>query len=1152
MALRLDPIRLFIADDVGVGKTIEALLVAREMLDRGEIKRVCILTPPSLCDQWQTEMTQKMNLDPVVIRSGTISQLELRKAGTESIYRYYPVQIASIDFIKSDRNRHLFLQDCPDLVIVDEAHGAASASAANQSQQQRHELLRDIAAKNGHLILLTATPHCGVDAAFRSLLGLLKPEFAQWDMAQLDDERRKTLARHFVQRTRKDIETNWEGDHCFPFREVAPDETFRLSPAYRELFDKTYEFCSEMVRTGATLDRRQQRVRYWGALALLRCVMSSPAAAVAALQARHARLAEAAGDDEPDFGRLIFESTDEQTDDEQPLPAVEAAEETLEDVDKRRLRDLARLASAMPLYEAKMLHQFDHRFSTYEGATEQQLNVGILPQPSSIQKRDPNFVVQPRYWVEQGIVDSAIPKFPEPLAEAVAREDAEGVRYVLGVWAAGYLFNRGRTVEAREQLGLVAMLEVGNRVRKALDEFDEQLADAAEALESDYPLDEYDFSRLAESRADPTDLAGELIERFSPKWLMGWRDITNTTNERTLIASTAPLTAVGHKFQLILSHSNMVDARLALPILNSFVVDYAARQKFGGTSLSYFVLRQLPVLTPSAVKKRFLLPRMLELVATASDIMEVVHPHSDNPDPFVWDDDRRFQIRCELDAVFFGLYLPSETDGAWKPARVVDRNVIDETPEHLGPSRRDSLTGLETSFIQGRFVYDSSFMDGRELADLVGRQIQESQRGPLPALTQRDVRLPQVPRKAIAVVGMRRAGKTSFLWQLISERVAAGTPREGLLYFNFEDERLAGLGLDQLSVIVEEYYRLNPEWRDARRATWMLDEIQLVPGWERFARRLLDTEQIDLFLSGSSAKLLSREVATSMRGRGMEAIVDPFSFREYLRHHGREPREPANRLPKARRSSLQKDLRAYLRTGGFPEAQSLAERDRRALLTTYVDVTLLRDVVERHSVSSPVALRWMTRQLLGNPAGAFSIHRFYNDLRALKTPASKDTLHAYLAHLEDAFLVRTIPVATGSERRRMVNPRKVYPADPGLIAVFDRAARANLGHALESVVLLVLQRRGADVSYVRTGAGHEVDFLAQYPGGAQQLIQVCADLSAGPTRERDVRALAEAADEYPRATRHILTLTPEAASPWPAGVTVHGAEQWLLAEDHQD
>lgn len=346
MALRLAPVRLFIADDVGVGKTIEALLIARELLDRGEIRRMCVLAPPSLCDQWQTELAQKMNLEAVVIRSGTVGQLERRKASTESIYRYYPIQVASIDFLKTDRNRHLFLQDCPDLVIVDEVHGAAAAAAANRAQQQRHELLRDIAARNQHLILLTATPHSGVDAAFTSLLALLNPEFGQWAPGALDEERRKTLARHFVQRTRKDIETNWEGDHCFPTREPK-DETYELSARYRQLFDATYDFCSEMVRTGATLDRRRQRIRYWGALALLRCVMSSPAAAMAALEARHAKLTEAGADDVPDFAPLIFESSDERTDDEQPLPAVEAAEETLADSERRRLRQLARLAAAI-------------------------------------------------------------------------------------------------------------------------------------------------------------------------------------------------------------------------------------------------------------------------------------------------------------------------------------------------------------------------------------------------------------------------------------------------------------------------------------------------------------------------------------------------------------------------------------------------------------------------------------------------------------------------------------------------------------------------------------------------------------------------------------------------------------------------------------
>lgn len=345
MALRLDPVRLLIADDVGVGKTIEALLVARELWDRGEIKRFCVLCPPYLCEQWQKELSEKFNLDAVVIRSGTINQLERQKTGHESIYRYYPIQVASIDFLKSDRNRHSFLLNCPDLVIIDEAHGSAVASDRNQSQHQRHELVRDIAAKEDrHLILLTATPHSGIESAFRSLLGLLSPDFGEWPTSALTEPQRIELARHFVQRTRRDIETDWEGEHCFPVRESS-DETYRLSRGYQDLFARTYDFCSEIVHAGQALGERQQRVRYWGALALLRCVMSSPAAAVAALETRHDALA--AGEDEPDFRSFIFESADDRTDDEQPTPPVEAAEATLADPDRRRLRELGRLAKAL-------------------------------------------------------------------------------------------------------------------------------------------------------------------------------------------------------------------------------------------------------------------------------------------------------------------------------------------------------------------------------------------------------------------------------------------------------------------------------------------------------------------------------------------------------------------------------------------------------------------------------------------------------------------------------------------------------------------------------------------------------------------------------------------------------------------------------------
>jgi hypothetical protein len=245
-----------------------------------------------------------------------------------------------------------------------------------------------------------------------------------------------------------------------------------------------------------------------------------------------------------------------------------------------------------------------------------------------------------------------------------------------------------------------------------------------------------------------------------------------------------------------------------------------------------------------------------------------------------------------------------------------------------------------------------------------------------------------------------------------------------------------------------------------------LDEIQAVPGWETFARRLLDTERVELFLSGSSARLLSREVATSMRGRAMEALVYPFSFREFLRHRGKEPDRDLDRLPKATRSALDKELLDYLAGGGFPEAQGADARDRIELLRGYVDTALLRDVIERHAVSQPTALRWMVRHLLGDAGGMFSVNKLHNDLRSQGMAVAKDTLHALLGHLEDAFLIRTVAIAATSERRRMVNPRKAYPIDPGLIPVFDRSGRADLGHALETAVALELERRGAELAYV--------------------------------------------------------------------------------------
>lgn len=412
--------------------------------------------------------------------------------------------------------------------------------------------------------------------------------------------------------------------------------------------------------------------------------------------------------------------------------------------------------------------------------------------------------------------------------------------------------------------------------------------------------------------------------------------------------------------------------------------------------------------------------------------------------------------------------------------------------------------------------------------------------------TRRDAVLPKIPGKAHAVVGMRRAGKTTFLLQLHADR-SREQPPERTLYLGFDDDRLAGLPLEELNRLLEEYYRRFPAWRGRERVTWLLDEIQMVDGWERFVRRVLDTEEVDVVVSGSSAKLLSREVHTSLRGRGTETVIRPFSFREFLRHHGEEPAPTERWVAGAARSRLEALFLRYLKQGGFPEAQGLETEARLDLLQGYVDTVLFRDVVERHRVTQVVALRWLTRQFLKSAAARFSVHKFCRDLRAQGLGVAKDALHAMVSHLEDAFLIRSVSLATESERQRQSNPRKLYPVDCGLIAAFDRSGRTNLGHALETVVLHELDRRRAEIGYVRTGSGFEVDFLARFRDGREELIQVCADVTEPGVFDREFRALADAASLHPKARRRLLVATFDALpAQWPSDLVVEPAWHWLL------
>lgn len=300
---------------------------------------MAVLCPPHLCEQWQEELRSKFHIEAVVIRSGTASKLERGVPNGSNIFAYYRHIIVSLDYAKSERRRGSLISSCPDFVIVDEAHTCTRGMGRGSSQQQRHQLIAEVAGKGDrHLVLLTATPHSGIEESFLSLLGLLQREFAELDLENLTDEERDKLAGHFIQRRRADVR-RWLGDDT-PFPEREGDErTYRLSGEYKDLFDKVYSFARGLVKTvGEEMSYAQRRGRYWSALALIRCVMSSPAAAMASL----GRQVNKDGDEDRDdefMGAYVYDPTDlEGAVDVAPGVTIEGGEKTYGQADKRQLR----------------------------------------------------------------------------------------------------------------------------------------------------------------------------------------------------------------------------------------------------------------------------------------------------------------------------------------------------------------------------------------------------------------------------------------------------------------------------------------------------------------------------------------------------------------------------------------------------------------------------------------------------------------------------------------------------------------------------------------------------------------------------------------------------------------------------------------------
>lgn len=302
MALKLDHVRLLIADDVGIGKTIETCLILRELIDRAEVKRFSILCPPHLAEQWKLELETKFHIEATLILSDTIQKLERRLPTGVSVFDRHPYTIVSTDMIKGRGRRDDFIAKCPPFVVVDEAHACAPASAGGN--HQRHELVRQLTENpDRHVVLVTATPHSGNEGAFRSLLGLLDPEFLQLPLdmeKEVRESMRIKLARHLVQRRRADIRRYLEVDTSFPTR-LSLDLSYSFSNDFRQMFDAVLDYARDYVEEG---EQKEQKglARYWSALGLLRCLSSSPAAAIATLKNRVA-ISEQAEESIENLGR---------------------------------------------------------------------------------------------------------------------------------------------------------------------------------------------------------------------------------------------------------------------------------------------------------------------------------------------------------------------------------------------------------------------------------------------------------------------------------------------------------------------------------------------------------------------------------------------------------------------------------------------------------------------------------------------------------------------------------------------------------------------------------------------------------------------------------------------------------------------------------
>ena len=385
----------------------------------------------------------------------------------------------------------------------------------------------------------------------------------------------------------------------------------------------------------------------------------------------------------------------------------------------------------------------------------------------------------------------------------------------------------------------------------------------------------------------------------------------------------------------------------------------------------------------------------------------------------------------------------------------------------------------------------------------------------LPEFSPRAISIPLNLNKIISLIGARRSGKTYLLYQTIGSLLKQ-TEKSSIIFINFEDERLDITGIE-LDLILQGYRELYPGCR-LESCYFFFDEIQNVPGWEKFIRRLFDTVSKHIYLTGSNAKMLSTEIATSLRGRSISYEVYPLSFSEYLSFKG----IPMDLYVSETKGAVYNALETYLVSGGFPELLAVKDNDvKNRILQEYFDVMLFRDLVERYSIKNLIALKFFLKRLFASATKQVSINRIYNDLKSAGIKIGKNSLYDFMRMAESIFLVHTIKKYSSKISIQEFGERKVFVIDNGLLSAVVFQFSADTGKAMEQTVFWELRRRKDAVYFMKNG--FECDFITVSASGSKEVIQVCYDISNPYTLKREVKGITAASRKLGLSRGTIIT-----------------------------